>query len=110
MTPNAYAPDTGANRGEKRKEESNDTPFPSLVLAQGLFPMLNGDVLHPFDPQHHLWDDLCLEQDQGKALREFTLRLLRDEFSEIDKSTVKEVCTFFMNLKKNTRLFQQRVD
>jgi hypothetical protein len=32
------------------------------------------------------------------------------EFSDIDKTAVKEVCTFFMNLKKNTRLFQQRVD
>jgi hypothetical protein len=67
--------------------------------------MLNGDVLHPFDPQHHLWDDRWLEQNQGKALREFTLRLLRNEFSEIDKAAVKEVCAFFINLKKNTRLF-----
>ncbi len=42
--PNAYAPDLGTNRGEKRKEESSETPSPSLVLAMGLFPMLNGDV------------------------------------------------------------------
>jgi hypothetical protein len=104
--PNAYVPNPGSSRGEKRKEESNDTPSPSLVLSQGLYPMLNGDVLHPFDPQHHLWDDLWLEQDQGAVLREFTIRLLRNEFSEVDKASVKEVCTFFMNLKKNTRLFQ----
>jgi hypothetical protein len=108
--PNAYAPNPGSSREEKRKEESNDTPSPSLVLGQGLFPMLNGDGLHPFDPQHHLWDDLWLEQDQGAALPEFTLRLLRNEFSEIGKVAVKEVCDFFMILKKNTRLFQQHVD
>jgi hypothetical protein len=76
----------------------------------GLFPMPNGDVLHPFEPQNYLWDNLWLEQDQGKALREFTQNLLRNEFSEVDKAAVREVCTFFMNLKKNTRLFQQRVD
>ncbi len=52
--PNAYVPNLGSSRGEKRKEESNDTPSPTLVLAQGLYPMLNGDALHPFDPQHHL--------------------------------------------------------
>jgi hypothetical protein len=37
--PNAYAPDLGTNRGEKRKEESSETPSPSLVLASGLFPI-----------------------------------------------------------------------
>jgi hypothetical protein len=57
--------------------------------------MLNSDVLYPFDPQHHLWDDLWFEQDQGVALRDITLRLLRNEFSEIDKAAVKEVCAFF---------------
>jgi hypothetical protein len=108
--PNAYISNTGSSRGEKRKEESNDTPSPSLVLAQGLYSMLNGDVLHPFNPQYHLWDDLWLEQNQGAALREFKLWLLRNEFSEIDKAAVKKVCAFFMNLKKKTRLFQQRVD
>ncbi len=56
------------------------------------------------------WDDLWLEQDQGKALREFTQKLLLNEFSEVDKAAVREVCAFFMNLKKNTRLFQQRAD
>ncbi len=60
--------------------------------------MPNGDVLHLFDPQHHLWADLWFEQDQGAALRDFTLRLLSNEFSEIDKTAVKEVCTFFMIL------------
>jgi hypothetical protein len=85
-------------------------PFPSLVLAMGLFPMPNGDVLHPFEPQNYMWDDLWLEQDQGKALREFTQNLLRNEFSEVDKAAGREVCAFFMNLKRNTRLFQQRVD
>ncbi len=108
--PNASTPDLGNNRGEKRKEESSDIPSPSLALAMGLSPMPNGDVLHPFEPQSYMWDDLWLEQDQGKSLREFTQKLLRDEFSEVDKTAVREVCAFFMNLKKNTRFFQQRVD
>jgi hypothetical protein len=89
--PSAYAPDLATNRGEKRKEESSDTPSPSLVLAMGLFPMLNGDVLHPLEPQHNLWDDLWLEQDQGKALREFNQNLLRNEFSEVDKALLHEL-------------------
>jgi hypothetical protein len=72
--------------------------------------MLNGDVLHPFEPQNYRWDDLWLEQDQGRTLREFTQNLLRDEFSEVDKAAVREVCAYFMNLKRNTRLFQQYVD
>ena len=71
--------------------------------------MRNGDVLQPFAPQDYRWDDLWLEQDQGKALREFTQKLLSIEFSDVDKAAVKEVCAFFMNLKKNTRLFQQHV-
>ena len=36
--------------------------------------------------------------------------MLSVEFSDVDKMAVKEVCAFFMNLKKNTRLFQQRVE
>jgi hypothetical protein len=72
--------------------------------------MPEGDVLQPFSPQDYRWDDLWLEQDQGWVLRELTRNLLTAEFSDVDKTAVKEVCTFFMNLKKNTRLFQQRVD
>ena len=87
-----------------------DSPSPSLVLATGLSPMRNGDVLQPFAPQDYRWDDLWLEQDQGKALREFTHKLLSVEFSEVDKAAVREVGSFFMTLKRNTRLFQQRVD
>ncbi len=108
--PSAYAPDSGTSRGEKRKEEMGDAPCPSLVLAKGLSPMPNGDVLHSFAPQNHLWDDLWLEQEQGKALRDFTQKLLSYEFSDVDRTAVKEVCTFFMDLKKNTRLFQRHVD
>jgi hypothetical protein len=47
----------------KRKDEHLNSPFSSPVLAQGLVPRLNGDVLHPFAPQSYMWDDLCLEQD-----------------------------------------------
>jgi hypothetical protein len=43
--PNTYAPNSGTSRGEKRKEDSGDAPSPSLVLATGLSPMRNGDVL-----------------------------------------------------------------
>ena len=102
--PNAYVPNSGTSRGEKRKEDMGDAPSPLLVLAKGLSPMPDGDVLHPFSPQHHSWDDLWLEQDQGWALRELTLKLTNAEFSDVDKIAVKEVCAFFMNLKKNTRL------
>jgi hypothetical protein len=77
----------------KRKEEMDDAPSPLLVLAKGLSPMPDGEVLHPFAPQHHLWDDLWLEQDQGWALREVTQKLLSVEFSEVDKAAVKEVCS-----------------
>ena len=108
--PNAYVPSSGTSRGEKRKEDMGDAPSPLLVLAKGLVPMPEGDVLHPFTPQHYLWDDLWLEDNQGWALRELTQKLLSAEFSDVDKLAVKEVCAFFMNLKKNTKLFQQRVD
>jgi hypothetical protein len=37
--PNAYAPDSGTSREEKRKEDSGDAPSPSLVLATGLSPI-----------------------------------------------------------------------
>ncbi len=72
--------------------------------------MPNGQVLRPFAPQDFRWDDLWLEQDRGKALREFTEKLLIAEFCDVDKAAVKEVSAFFMNLKKNARLFQQQVD
>ncbi len=108
--PNAYIPDSGNSRGEKCKEEMSDAPSPSLVLAKELSPMPDEDVPHPFAPQHHQWDDLWFEQDQGKALREFTQKLLGSEYSDVDRTAVREVCTFFMNLKKNTRLFQQQID
>jgi hypothetical protein len=51
--------------------------------------MPNGDVLHPFAPQNHLWDDLWLEQDQDKALREFTQKLLSYESSDVDRTASK---------------------
>jgi hypothetical protein len=50
--------------------------------------MLNGDVLHPFVPQHEVWDDLWLEQDHGQALRSFTIFHRDREQSEADKAAV----------------------
>jgi hypothetical protein len=99
--PNAYAPNSGTSRGEKRKEDSGDAPSPSLVLATGLSPMPNGDVLQPFTPQDHRWDDLWLEQDRGKALREFTDKLLSVEFSDVDKALSADLfCTLISALIK----------
>jgi hypothetical protein len=42
----------------KRKDEHLNSPPPTLALAQGLAPMPEGEALHPFAPQHYLWDDL----------------------------------------------------
>jgi hypothetical protein len=41
------------NRG-KRKDEHLNSPSPTPALAQGLVPMPNGDVLHPFAPQSYM--------------------------------------------------------
>ncbi len=49
---NVFDPPSGTSRGEKRKETRDDTPSPSLTLAQGLAPMPNGQVLHPFSQQN----------------------------------------------------------
>jgi hypothetical protein len=49
--PDAYDTKSAPSRGEKRKDGHSDTPSPSTTLAQGLSPMLNGDVLHPFCQQ-----------------------------------------------------------
>jgi hypothetical protein len=37
-------------------------------------------------------------------------RLINKQASEVDKDAVKDVCTFFMNMKRHTRSFQHRVD
>ncbi len=37
-------------------------------------------------------------------------RFINKEVSEADKNAVKDVCTFFMNMKKNTCRFQTGVD
>jgi hypothetical protein len=63
--PTLFDPKAGSSRGEKRKDGHCDSPSPSLTLAQGLSPMLDGDVLHPFSQQNADWDDLWLEQAGG---------------------------------------------
>ena len=106
---NDSAPTEGTNRGEKRKETRDEVPSPSLTLAMGLGPMPNGEILHPFAPQNERWDDLWI----GNASAHFTVnakRLMNKEVSEADKDAVKDVCTFFMNMKRDTCLFQHRVD
>ncbi len=86
----------------------------SDLLRQGDIPRLLNQELKNRKPAQknndYRWDDLWLEQDRGKALREFTEKLLSEEFCEVDKAAVKEVIAFFMNLKKSARLFQQQVD
>jgi hypothetical protein len=71
--------------------------------------MLNGDVLHPFAPQSYMWDDLWLEQDGAAQFVIVTKRHEKEQAAEVDKAAVREVCTFFMRMKLNTRLFQRKV-
>ena len=98
------------NRGEKRKETRDDTPSPSLTLAVGLGPMPNGEVLHPFSPQDEKWDDLWLERDGNAHFTVNAKRLIKKQASEPDKEAAREVCTFFMHMKKGVRSFQHRVE
>jgi len=98
------------NRGEKRKETREDTPSPSLTLATGLPPMPDGDVLHPFSPQDGKWDDLWLEFDGSAHFTVNAKRLINQQVSEPDREAVKQVCTFFMNMKQSVRSFQLRVE
>jgi hypothetical protein len=109
--PNALDPKTGSSRGKNRKDGHGDSPSPSpLTLAQGLSPMLNGEVLHPFSQQNADWVDLWLEQDGGVDLRVFAAHLRSKLATDADKIAIGEVSSFIMNMMKKTRLFQQRVD
>jgi hypothetical protein len=53
---------------------------------------------------------LWLELDSSAHFEVNARRLINKQIGEPDKDAVKEVCTFFMNLKKNTHPFQCRVD
>jgi hypothetical protein len=94
----------------KRKDEHLNSPSPTPALAQGLVPMPDGDVLHPFAPQSYMWDDLWLEQDGAAQFVIVAKRYEREQVAEADKAAVCEVCTFFMKMKTHTSLFQQKVD
>ncbi len=72
--------------------------------------MPEGEVLHPFAPQHFLWDDLWLEQDGAAHFIVVAKRYEREQVAEVDKAAVREVCVFFMRMKQHTRLYQQQVD
>ena len=72
--------------------------------------MPNGDVLHPFATGSVEWDELWLEQDNGKALREFAFFHRDREQSAADKAAVNEICVFFMKMKANARSYQQQVE
>jgi hypothetical protein len=94
----------------KRKDEHLNSPPPTLALAQGLAPMPEGDVLHPFAPQRYLWDDLWLEQDGAAHFVIVAKRYEKEQVAEADRAAVREVCVFFMRMKQHTRLYQQKVD
>ncbi len=64
---------TSNSRNVKRKDMPTSSPSLTYVpLSRILRPMPNEDVLHPFAPGSVAWDELWLEQDNGKALRVFT--------------------------------------
>jgi hypothetical protein len=92
----SVAPPTPAvtNLG-KRKDEHSNSPPPTLALAQGLAPMPEGDVLHPFAPQSYLWDDLWLEQDGAAHFVIVAKRYEKEQVAEADRAAVREVCVFF---------------
>jgi len=107
----SVAPPTPAvtNLG-KRKDEHLNSPPPTLALAQGLVPMAEGEILHPFAPQSYLWDDLWREQDGNAHFIVVARRFEKEQAAEADRAAVREVCTFFMRMKKHTSLYQQKVD
>jgi hypothetical protein len=72
--------------------------------------MPKGESLHPFAPQNEKWDDLWLQRDGSAHFLVNAKRLVNKQVSEVDKDVVKDVCTFFMNMKRSTCLFQHRVD
>ena len=72
--------------------------------------MPNGEILHPFSPQDKDWDDLWITRDGGNHFAVNAKRLMNQQVGDADINAVKDVCTFFMNLKKNTCRFQTRVD
>ncbi len=72
--------------------------------------MPNGEVLHPFAQQSADWNALWLEQGNGAHFQVHARTLINQQVGVPDRDAVKSVCTFFMNLKKNTCLFQHRID
>jgi hypothetical protein len=72
--------------------------------------MPNGEILHPFSPQDKDWDDLWISRDGGGHFAVEAKRLISQQVGEADTKAVKDVCAFFMNLKKDTCRFQTLVD
>ena len=66
--------------------------------------MPNEEVLHPFAPQNADWDNLWLERDNNAHFQSEARRLINKQIGEPDKDAVREVCTFFMNMKKKHSL------
>jgi hypothetical protein len=73
--------------------------------------MPDGDVLHPFAQQIYMWNDLWLgDQSDAAHFVVVAKRREKEQVAEADKAAFREVCTFFMRMKLNTRLFQRKVD
>ncbi len=72
--------------------------------------MPNGEILHPFSPQDKDWDDLWISRDGDGHFAVDAKHLINQQVGEADTKAVKDVCAFFMNLKKDTCRFQTLVD
>ena len=57
-----------------------------------------------------MWDDLWLEQDGAAQFVFVAKRHEKEQVAEADKAAVRQVCTFFIRMKMQTSLFQQKVD
>jgi hypothetical protein len=53
---------------------------------------------------------LWLEQDGAAQFVIVAKRYEKEQVTEADRAVVREVCVFFMRMKKHTRLYQQKVD
>ncbi len=101
-----FDPTGGTSRGEKLKENRDDTPWPSLTLTVGLGPMPDGGVLHPFSPQHESWDDLWLELDGCSHFTVNAKRLINKQVSEPigQRSCERSVHIFHEYEKEHSRI------
>ena len=107
----SVAPPTPAvtNLGKRKDEHLNS--LPPLRWLRVLLPCpKEKSFIHSLRKQHYLWDDLWLEQDGAAQFVVVAKRYEKEQVAEVDKAAVREVCTFFMRMKRHTSLYQQKVD